>query len=502
MHFALRKPVAVGTPGTASQASINVDSVDGVPLLWIDAPPPYYVFLMVRVGRADEELTNSGITHLVEHLAFPHDHSTDSSSNGATALSNTLFYAWGNPADSADFIGRIASTLTRLPLDRIDQQRSIILTEEEAGGGGAAAELLTERYGAQRHGVVGFRQLGLHRIGSTDVAEWSRRYFNADNAILCATGPPTGHLALQLPPGERRPVPLATPVEGPLPRWTPQAVGQIALGVLTGHEPAAGTAHRILERRLFSRLRHSLALSYSVQSATQTIDPLTLHRVTVADTKQETAADVTRHVVEMAEELADHGPTREELLDDLDVLERQLRDDPRAIGGWMMHAAECYLNGIEVEELEDYLEARNLLTPVEVRDAWAKAYSTAILVVPPWVEIAPERMAHRTWATDQAATAKGVTFHPPGMARLRGGARTTVGAEAVSVSTSDQRPRTIRFDRTAALVRSGPLARTLIDLDGSALSIDAAQFGNSRELIARLDNKIPPGKWIDVPPRV
>ncbi|MGZ8724296.1 MAG: hypothetical protein ACXWYG_09670, partial [Aeromicrobium sp.] len=174
----------MGISSNASPTTIYVDSVDDVPLLWVDAPPPYHLFLMFRVGRADEELTNSGITHLVEHLVFPHDHTADSSSNGATTLTNTVFYAWGSPDDAAAFITRVATSLSRLPLDRIDHQRSIIFTEEESGGGGAAAELLTERFGARRHGVVGFRQLGLHRLGPREVAEWSRRHFTSDNAIL------------------------------------------------------------------------------------------------------------------------------------------------------------------------------------------------------------------------------------------------------------------------------------------------------------------------------
>jgi predicted Zn-dependent peptidase len=432
-------------------------------------------------------------------LAFPHDHSADASSNGATTLTDTRFYAWGNADEAASFIGRIASTLPRLPLDRIDQQRSIILAEEAAGGGGASAELLTERYGARRHGVVAFRQLGLHKLVPADVADWSARYFTADNAILCASGPPSGRLALELPRGQRTPLAPAEPIEGPLPRWTSQAIGQVALGVLTGHDPAAGMAHRIFERRLFRRLRQDLALSYSVQSASQLIDRATLHRVVVADSKQESSVEVTGEMLTVAQQLAESGPTRDELLDDLDVIERQLRDDPRAIAGWMMHAAECYLNGIEVQEFEDYLESRSLLTPVEVRDAWARALATAILVVPPWVDIAPQRMAARTWTAKEAPTGRGATFHPPGIGRLRSGPRATVSDEAISVALSNQPPRTIRFDRAAALIRSGPLTRTVIDVDGAALSIDAAQFGNSRDLVARLDSRIPPSKWIDVP---
>jgi zinc protease len=479
-------------------SAIQVDAIDDVPLLWIDAPPPFRLFLMFRVGQADEELTNSGISHLVEHLAFPHDHSPDAPSNAATTLTNTVFYAWGDPDEAAAFIHRTAATLTRLPLERIDHQRSIILTEESSGAGGPAAELLSERYGARAHGVVGYRQLGLHRLTAADVSAWSLRHYTADNAILCATGPPPGRLALELPRGQRMPAPIGVPVDGPLPRWAAQNLPLIALGVLTDHEAAAGTAHRILERRLFRRLRQELAFSYAVRTSAEVIDPQTLHRSTVADSQRETAARVTRQVVETAEDLAAHGPTAQEVRDDLAVLERDLRNDPRAIGGWMMHAAECYLSGIEVEELDDYIETRRELTVGQVREAWAKAYTTAILIVPPWVEIGPRVMGYRRWPAQGPGAVRGVTFYPPGMGRIRKGPRATVGDEAIFLSAPGQPLRTIRFDQTAALLRTKPLTRVVIDVEGRALSVDASEFSNGHELVARLDHSIPGERWIDL----
>jgi hypothetical protein len=49
---------------------VRRSEVGGVPVFWADAPRPYEVQLLFRMGRADETLATSGITHLVEHLAM------------------------------------------------------------------------------------------------------------------------------------------------------------------------------------------------------------------------------------------------------------------------------------------------------------------------------------------------------------------------------------------------------------------------------------------------
>jgi len=481
--------------------AINVDSVDGVPLLWVEAPPPFVIALTFRVGQADEQLTNAGISHLVEHLAFPHDHSGDAPSNGTTSLTTTRFYAWGNPENAANFIRQASVNLTHLPTDRIDQQRSIILTEEASNSGGPGSALLTERYGARAHGIVGYLQLGLHKVGPREALDWAAQHYTVDNAILCATGVPPGQLYVDLPRGQKLPAPLAKPLAGPFPRWTPENIGQVGLGVTTGHDSASGAAHRILERRLFKRLRHDLALSYAVQTAGQIVDAHTLHRIVVADSQRETAYEVTRHVVEMAEEFAAGGPTQAEIAEDLEIFERHMADDPRAMGGWMMYAAECYLNGIDVPEWDEYVWERRDLMPAQVRDAWAQAYATAIFVVPPWVEISPERMARRSFNPQPVAEVAGKTFRAPGFGPLRGRAKATLNTEGIAVVGSDGATSSVRFDSVIALIRRGPLVRTLIAVDGSGINVNGGEFDNGAELVALLDRQFPADKIIHLPIR-
>jgi hypothetical protein len=54
---------------------IERDELDGVPLYRAEAPPPFVVGVIFRVGRSDEELAHAGVSHIVEHLAIPPRHS-------------------------------------------------------------------------------------------------------------------------------------------------------------------------------------------------------------------------------------------------------------------------------------------------------------------------------------------------------------------------------------------------------------------------------------------
>ena len=123
---------------------------------------------MFRVGQADENLPTSGVTHLIEHLAFPHDHRDGVANNGTTRLLTTEFFAWGDPRDAAEFLHRVTRGISRLAVDRIDQQRSIIATQERRWAITPRGELQICR-GAHGPGVVGFRGLGLRQLDAATI---------------------------------------------------------------------------------------------------------------------------------------------------------------------------------------------------------------------------------------------------------------------------------------------------------------------------------------------
>ena len=58
------------TGRTYSAFVLNSTTVNGIPALWTEGPPPYTAALVVRAGAQDETVRTSGVGHLVEHLVM------------------------------------------------------------------------------------------------------------------------------------------------------------------------------------------------------------------------------------------------------------------------------------------------------------------------------------------------------------------------------------------------------------------------------------------------
>lgn len=466
---------------------INVDAIDGVPIIWMDAPPPFLLTLTFRVGQADERLPTAGITHLVEHLAFPHDHRDGVGNNGSTGLLSTQFYAWGDPREAAEFIHRVTRGLRRPDTRRLEQQRSIIATEEARWAVTARGELLVARYGARGPGVAGYPGYGVGQVSSEAVDAWAARFFTRGNAIAWMTGPPPPGLAFDLPDGPPVPAPAAMVRPGGFPRWTSKPQPHVAVGLAGPEDVPLGMAARIVAHRLFGRLRDRDAVSYDVRSFSELVDPASAHHMVVADCLADAAPFVTDQLVTTAHEFAEQGPTPDEQAREVKRTDRALRDDPHALVGWLRYAAECSLNGIDVDEPGEDLERRRSRTRAELRAAWADAVPTMALCVPSTVQVTDPRF--RSLETEPPAN--GRVFHEPGLARFRSGGRAVLSADAVSVVDRQGMHLTIRLAEVEALVHRGPESRFLVATDGAELLLDAGWFAAGGELVSRLDAAIP-----------
>ncbi|MBT2467655.1 hypothetical protein J7E97_07175 [Streptomyces sp. ISL-66] len=114
---------------------ITETTVDGVRTLLAHQPGPGPVTagLLFRVGRADETLATSGITHLVEHLAL-HRHVPpgDPHHDGATAPAHTGFQVTGTPAEVVAYLNGVCASLRDLPVERLETEKEILRTEPPA----------------------------------------------------------------------------------------------------------------------------------------------------------------------------------------------------------------------------------------------------------------------------------------------------------------------------------------------------------------------------------
>ena len=107
----------------------------------------------VRVGRADERATHSGITHLVEHLALPRQAPPGVEFNGFVSGSLTSLWASGDKQQSLALLRDAAALLSNLP-DRVATERRILLTEESGRGHGVIAAAAAARFGPNGEGLI------------------------------------------------------------------------------------------------------------------------------------------------------------------------------------------------------------------------------------------------------------------------------------------------------------------------------------------------------------
>lgn len=86
-------------------------TVDGVPAVWLPGEGPLHAGLVFRVGRADESLARSGLTHLVEHLVLHGVGQSDYHFNGTTGPITTTFYGHGDADELRRFFAWRPSAL-------------------------------------------------------------------------------------------------------------------------------------------------------------------------------------------------------------------------------------------------------------------------------------------------------------------------------------------------------------------------------------------------------
>jgi hypothetical protein len=117
---------------TQPSKEIRREEIGGIPIFWAESELPFLAALVFRVGRADERLARAGITHLVEHLALPAQRLAGVEFNGQVGATTTLFWATGERDAVLRWLEATSSALAKLPLGRLEAERSILLTEAES----------------------------------------------------------------------------------------------------------------------------------------------------------------------------------------------------------------------------------------------------------------------------------------------------------------------------------------------------------------------------------
>ena len=236
--------------------------VDGVRTFWVDDEEPFEAKLIFRVGRADESLLTSGVSHLIEHLALPQHDRHLSYVNGTTDPLLTFFEGAGERREVLDFLREVSAHLGKLPLDRLTREMRIL--REEAGDFSRtiSSRLAWQRFGARHLGLYDEPEYGMYRLTSGQVTRWARRSFTSGNAVLWMTGRPPRNFGLGLPEGPPRPPPHPPAPTWRLPAWSTGSTDIIGWSTIARRTAAARLGLRLAQERITERLRYALGISY------------------------------------------------------------------------------------------------------------------------------------------------------------------------------------------------------------------------------------------------
>lgn len=421
----------------------------GIPVFAADAPAPYEVQLLFRVGRADETLAMSGITHLVEHLAMPSE-PVPLECNAFVSYLITGFWARGEMPSLCRFVAEVAGRLADLPLERLEVERRTLLAEGDLGVA-PDAFLSSRRFGATGFGLIGFPELGLRRVDEEAVREWTRLRFTGDNAALVVAGP-LHDLELSIPSGPRHAIPRPRPVPAlRLPAFLNWAAAAVILGLLLPRDPVGEATAEVLRARATRRLRFETGLVYAVEC---TGVPLTAELASVAlnaNCPLDRAAEVRDVLLALLEELAAQGPTVEELATGIEAVQARAADPVLAAGLLHLHAFE-HLVGLPWRPAAEPLARLEEVTPAEIAAIVAESLEAAVLALPGDLAAPEGSRFHPPPETPGERAVMGKEFRPRGVflgsARR---ARLIVGKNGVTQIYSDGDSTTVRWETCAAV---------------------------------------------------
>ena len=451
--------------------------------------------MLFRVGRADEQAPSSGMTHLVEHLALPAQSRRRISFNGTVDNVMTVFWASGDEAQVRTFLETTARSLSALPLERLETERQILLAEEATEGSSLTRLAFSLRYGSVGHGLTGYSQYGLRRLTADDVSAWAAAHFTRGNLAIWLTGPETGDLQLELPPGVRHlpPEPWTIPeVVDSLPSlYRGGRPGAIGFSLDAERSIAFRVGLSVLRHRAQDRIRFELGLSYEVESVFVPLTADRVHAVIVTDASEQNASRISAEMLEMLNALATEGPTEAELEDEL-FDARQYAADPTELTSQLYYAAAQHLFGDADSHARTYLAEQERLMSADVARAMDEARKTLLAIVPETVESLPGLTDYPV--TSPGVIANGRRFRPPGL-RVRRSAddsELVVGEEGVMITAGAHFRVTVPYDRCTVALRYADGERVLLSDDGFFATVRPDDWKQGREAVAAIDAAVPP----------
>ena len=469
--------------------------IDSVPIFTAPRTGPVSGALYFRVGRADENFGNHGITHLVEHLAFYGLVDENVHSNGMTTDTYTCFFATGERDQVVGFLSQICANLTNLPLDQVDKEKEILRTEQ-TWRGGALREAQSTLHGVQDFGLTGIKQIGLNRVTAEEVARWAATYFTAQNAagfITCDDGLDT--LRLPLPPGVRQPVPIPSlnPAVDPLPSHYSSASNEVVFEAIIGRGASVAVMEYLAGERFLHEAREVDALSYSLSVTTSVVTADSSRFSCVADTVPENGAGVAGCLTDALAALCYGQFTDEELARAKAAAMKEYEDEDVESKMLPTHVIN-HLLGREDKTVEELRRGCAEVTREDIIELARTIRANAMWVTP---------AGNLEWAGVSSShfTLEPMEGHE--FAQIGGTGKLIVSDKGVTLDSGKGSTWTVRFDQCVGIETYPDGLRVVVSLTVVTVSIEPTLYqGLTPALTAALvDARVPGDRLIPMPAR-
>jgi len=475
--------------------SVRFTRVDGVPTVWAPLPGPLTASLMFRVGRVDEELPWSGISHLVEHLTlFELGPTQPYTYNGAVTPSRTYFVASGTGADITAFFAHVTSRLHALPLQRLEAEKTVLLAEATSRPLTPGDLLFGLRYGARGHGLYLYDEFALRQVTGDTVQSWAHHWFTRENAVLCLSGEPPAGLRLDLPAGTLMPEPPSPELSLTLPAYAQRRVGGAGAGMVGTRSSELILASNIVARRALDTLRYKQGIAYHVGSNYLPTGPERAHVTFWSDCEQAHAGAVLSGLVSSVYDVATVGPTDDELRSECDQFRKMVERDDAALA-WLDRTAVRILSGERPQPPAEVLQELETVTAIGSRRALAAAARTALWLAP--IDV-PTPAGISVYGPPITPRLVGLGLHhvrnaawqvPPGL---------VLAPEGVTLGLNASESVTVRVDSCAAVLRYPDGGRGLIGDDGSLIILNLGEWIDGQTAIAHVDAIYPAHRVVAV----
>jgi hypothetical protein len=471
----------------------------GIPCFWAERPAPFTATLLFRTGRVDETLRSGGISHLTEHLAMPAEAPRDFERNARVENAFTVFWATGGKSEVLEFLAGTAGSLVDLPVHRLETERRILRTEAADNGRGPVASAMQLRYGPVEHGLVGYEELGLHWLGEEEVRSWSRERFTTGNAAIWMTGRPPKGLRFELPEGPRvtpqRPRPISDIAFPCVYQVGPEDL--VAASFEVERSVAVRLAIQVLVARMWKVLRYEHGLAYSISDWYEPLTAEVAHAAIWVNCLPDNLDTVQARLLDLLHDLAEQGPTAEELGEEVRVTRRHL-EDPFGVPSSLHYACCEELFGANAMSREELIEELEQVTCEDIASELARAYETMLLIVSPTTTPAREL---NPYPASSDTRIEGRRYRPrafPLTSAFRSSAL-FVGADGVSVEADESRS-TVRFEDCLAVLRWPGGSRGLWGRDGFYVHVDPTLWWRGRDAVQAVDAGVPSDRYVVVDP--